>query len=238
MPSSWRAASDVLDRRTSRRRGHDCSMRLRARAVLFDNDGVLVDSHEQVVACWTRVADEFGLDIEVLLDELVGVRAIDTLARHLAGEQLQAAASRLEDYEIQSAARTVPLRGALDLTRALTGGRWAIVTSGSRPLAEARWQGAGIPIPEITVTADDVTKGKPDPAPFLTGARLLDVGPQDCIAFEDSASGGESARAAGMTVIAVGHQPWPFEPSARIDDLAGVSVTNAGPIIDLDLTTV
>lgn len=210
-------------------------MRITAAAVLFDNDGVLVDSHDQVVACWTRVADEFSLDIEVLLQQLVGVRAMDTLARHLPAERVGDAAARLEHLEIELAAQTKPLRGAIDLAQALDGGRWTIVTSGSRSLAEARWRNAGIPIPLKSVTADDVTIGKPDPAPFLAGARLLDVDPGNCAAFEDSASGGESARAAGMTVIAVGRQPWPFQPSARIDDLGAVSVNAVGPVIELDL---
>ncbi len=210
-------------------------MKRSAAAVLFDNDGVLVDSHEQVVACWTRVADEFGLDIDVLLEQLVGVRAVDTLARHLPAERVEAAAGRLEQLEIELADRTRPLRGAIDLTRSLLGGPWTIVTSGSRSLAEARWTGAGIPIPQVSVTADDVTQGKPDPEPFLAGARLLAVEPASCIAFEDSASGGESARAAGMTVIAVGRQPWPFDPFARVDDLAAVRTNAVGSMIELEL---
>ncbi|MEZ5409443.1 MAG: HAD-IA family hydrolase [Acidimicrobiales bacterium] len=193
-------------------------------AVLFDSDGVLVDSHVQVVACWTRLAAEFGLDIDLLLTELVGVRAVDTLGRYLAGDRLAAACDRLEDLEVETAGGTVPIAGAAELLGALPDGRWTIVTSATRRLGTARWQGAGLPVPERLVTADDVTAGKPDPQPFLAAARVLGVEPARCVVFEDSASGGRAAVAAGAAVVAVGQQPWPFEPAARVPDLRSVCV--------------
>lgn len=197
---------------------------LRADAVLFDSDGVLVDSHVQVVESWTRLAAEFGLDIDRLLTELVGVRAVDTLGRYLAGDRLAAACDRLEDLEVETAGGTVPVAGAAELLRSLPVGRWTIVTSATRRLGTARWRGAGLPVPDRLVTADDVTAGKPDPQPFLAAARVLGVDPTRCLVFEDSASGGRAALAAGASVVAVGDQPWPFEPAARVPDLRSVRV--------------
>lgn len=201
-------------------------MQIEADAVLFDNDGVLVDSHREVVEAWTQVGTEFGLDIERLLVELVGVRAIDTLSRHLPPDRCQQAVDRLEILEVELADQTRPLAGALELLTQLGDpvGRWTIVTSATRVLANARWAGAGIRIPPKTVTAEDVTKGKPDPEPFLTGARMLGVDPARCVVFEDSPSGGAAAMAAGATVVAVGHLAWADEPAVRVADLRSVSV--------------
>ncbi len=214
-------------------------MKVVADALLFDNDGVLVDSHEQVVAGWTQLAAEFDLDIETLLEQLVGVRAVDTLGRHLPPSEVEAAVAVLERLEVGLAAQTRPLRGAIELATQLHSGEWTIVTSASRRLAEARWNGAGIPIPARTVTADDVTEGKPHPEPFLAGAACLGAAPERCVVFEDSAAGGTAARAAGMQVIAVGHQPWSFEPLARVDDLTsvGVVLTADGMALELHPST-
>ncbi len=193
-------------------------------AVLFDNDGVLVDSHPQVIAAWTQVASEYDLPIEPLLTELAGVRARDTLGKYLDGEDLDTATQYLEDLEIASAGETLPLTGALRLLDALPDGRWTIVTSGTNRLARARWNGAGIPIPPQVVTAEDVGRGKPDPEPFLTGAARLGVDPSRVAVFEDSPSGGAAGLAAGAIVIAVGNQEWDQQPHARVQDLRDVEV--------------
>lgn len=197
-------------------------------AILFDNDGVLVDSHAQVMQAWGQLADEFGIDFSVLRRELVGARSRDTLSRHLTADVLDRAVDRLETLEIELATLTKPLAGALELTRQLGAGRWAIVTSASRLLAEARWNGAGVVKPDNTVTAENVSLGKPDPEPFLAGASALGVDPNRCVVFEDSAPGGESGRAAGATVIAVGGQPWTFEPAARVTDLSQIVARSDG----------
>lgn len=192
-------------------------------AILFDSDGVLVDSHEQVVVAWSRLALEFGLEIEPLLVELVGRRAADTLSRHLSPADTEAAVARLEDLEVEQAASTEPIPGAIELIAALDGAPWAIVTSASKRLAIARWAGAGIPLPPATVTAEDVLSGKPNPEPFLVGAGALSVSPGRCVVFEDSSSGGSAAVAAGATAVAVGAQAWSEEPSARVVDLRSVT---------------
>ena len=200
-------------------------------AILFDNDGVLVDSHAEVTEAWTQMANEFDLDGEELLKTAVGVRAIDTLSRYLEEPKLSAAYNRLADLEIALATRTRMLAGAETLLKSLPDSTWTVVTSAPRTLALARWAGAGITVPDQTVTGDDVSAGKPDPEPYLVGAKLLGVDPERCLVFEDSPSGGDAARAAGATVIAVGDQEWRFEPAARVDDLRevrGEALANGG----------
>lgn len=199
-------------------------MRLEADAVLFDSDGVLVDSHPQVMAAWTRLAHEYGLDTGRILVELVGRRSIDTLSEHLDPERADEACRRLEDLEVDSAVATVAVAGARELLARLPPGRFAFVTSATRRLATARWRGAGLPVPPLLITADDVTAGKPDPAPFLAGAALVGVDPRRCIVFEDSPSGGRAGLAAGATVVAVGRLEWPDTPAARVADLRHITV--------------
>lgn len=200
-------------------------MEITVDAVLFDNDGVLVDSHREVEQAWRQIAAEFDLDTDTLLVELIGRRAADTLSDHLDPEQCRLATARLEHLEIELADQTRPLAGALQLLDQLEGGRWTIVTSATRRLAEARWRGASIRIPERPVTADDVTNGKPDPEPFLVGAAAVGADPARCLIFEDSPAGGAAAHAAGASVVAVGDLEWPFEPLARIGDLTRVSAS-------------
>lgn len=200
------------------------SIEITADAVLFDNDGVLVDSHAETERAWRHLAGEFDLPTDQLLVELVGVRAVDTLSRYLSGRQLDDAVARLEDLEVELAPETTPLAGATELLDRLPAGRWTIVTSATHRLAAARWRGAGIVEPAAVITADAVERGKPDPEPFLAGARLLGVEPSRCVVFEDSPSGGAAGVAAGATVVAVGDQPWSVEPAVRVADLRAVSV--------------
>jgi sugar-phosphatase len=196
-------------------------------ALMFDSDGVLVDSHAQVDVAWRALADEFALDFTMLATQLVGVPARQTLARHLDGARLEAAVDRLEDLEVETAATTAAVRGAPELLAALPADRWAVVTSATRRLGEARWSGAGIPMPLLAITADDVERGKPAPDPYLAAAALLRVDPARCLVFEDSAAGGDAAVAAGATVAAVGDQVWRVTEAVRVADLATVRVEPA-----------
>ncbi|MEM9133244.1 MAG: HAD-IA family hydrolase [Actinomycetota bacterium] len=195
-------------------------------AVLFDNDGVLVDSHAQVVEGWHDIAAAFGLDATTLIDEGCGVRSIDTLRRFVPADRLDEAVELHEKLELESAAETGTIPGAAELLTDLPDGRWTIVTSATHGLAAARWAGAGITPPPQVVTADEVTNGKPDPEPYLLGAERLGVPASDCVVFEDSPFGGEAARTAGAHVVAVGDEPWPFEPLTRVPDLTHVRVVD------------
>ncbi len=172
-------------------------------AVLFDLDGVLVDSIECIKRHWTNWAARHGVDIEYLNRVAHGRRPIDIIrlvAPHLSAEEEDAAMSAAEASDTDGL-REVP--GADALVRALPPDAWAVVTSGSLAVATARMKRIGLPVPDVIVTANDVSEGKPNPAPFLLAAERLGVAPERCIVFEDAPAGIEAGLAGGMQVIAV-----------------------------------
>lgn len=172
-------------------------------AVLFDLDGTLVDSTASVRRSWTRWAGEFAVPAERLAGRH-GVPARAIVEAVLDVPRRAAALARIEQLEVVDAASgIVPLPGAAAALAALPAGRAAIVTSCSAPLARARAATAGIAVPGVVVTADDVATGKPDPAPYLLGARLLGADPACCLVVEDAPAGLVSGRAAGAATLAV-----------------------------------
>lgn len=203
------------------------SMELTCAAVMFDSDGVLVDSHLDGHRAWTQLAVEFGFELsDEIFVGLAGIRPADSIARFVPADRIDEAVARLEDLEVGLASSTAPLAGAPELLNALGSESWAMVTSAGRRLAVARWAGAGIPISEVVIAAEDVALGKPHPEPYLVGAAALGVDAADCIVFEDSLSGAASAFGAGARVIAVGEQPWPTPPTARVRNLADVIISS------------
>jgi sugar-phosphatase len=192
-----------------------------ASGFLFDNDGVLVDSHAQVEVAWAELARRFDLDYATLAPLLVGRRAGDTLSRFLAGDALAAAEEQLERIEIEVAHDTHRIDGAAEFLGSLTV-PWTVVTSATTPLARARWEAAGLDVPNAVVTADQVREGEPDPEPYLRGAEMIGIEPAEIVVFEDAPAGGIAARDAGCMIVAVGDLEWTFEPAARIPDLTHV----------------
>ncbi len=172
-------------------------------AILFDLDGVLIDSTASVARQYRAWSLENGLDPEFVLRNAHGVRTVEVIQRvapHLNPEE---ETLKIEKREVEDHAGVAAIPGAPELTRSLPIGRWGVVTSGRRHLATGRLHLGGIQVPEVLVTAEDVQRGKPDPAPYLKGAQLLGFNPQDCIVFEDAPAGITSAHAAGMKVIAL-----------------------------------
>ena len=173
----------------------------RCSALLFDLDGVLVDSTRSVDRQWRIWAREQGIDEEKVMALGHGVRTIDVIravAPHLDAE---AEVRKLESREAEDHDGVAVMPGAAELVRAIPEGRWCVVTSGTRHLARARLRLAGIPIPMILITADDVANGKPYPEPYLQAAELLGVDPKECLVIEDAPAGIQSAHAGGMKVI-------------------------------------
>jgi sugar-phosphatase len=171
--------------------------------VLFDLDGVLVDSTPAVTRVWSAWAVEHGYDPAEVVRIAHGRRAIETvelIAPHL---DSSAELAQLERRELDDTDGLVVFAGAARLLAALPSNRWAVVTSGTRRLATKRLQLAGLPLPEKLVSAEEVKLGKPAPAPFLRGAELLGLRPGDCVVVEDAPSGIEAAHRAGMTALAV-----------------------------------
>ena len=174
-----------------------------AKAILFDMDGVLMDSTPSVERVWRTWAAMHSLDPDRVASQAHGRRSIETI-RAVAPE-LDAEKENVivEKMEIDDKEGVTALPGAAELLAHLPADRFAIVTSATRPLAVARMGYAGIPVPRHIITANDVIHGKPSPEPFLKGAALLGFAQVDCLVFEDSPAGIASARSAGMKAIAL-----------------------------------
>ena len=171
-----------------------------AKGLLFDNDGVLVDSMQGAIAAWRQWGEKYFPGFE-LTSEHHGKRAQD-LALQMVGEELfEEANNHINQLEQDLAHLTVPLAGAIDLTKSLKPGTWTVVTSANPNLAKARLTAAGVPVPTELVTAYDVQRGKPDPEPYLLGATRLGFDISDCVVFEDAAAGIHAGLEAGAGLL-------------------------------------
>ncbi len=172
-------------------------------ASLFDLDGVLVDSAACVERHWHRWAAKHGLDVGKILQVAHGRRTMDTIttvAPHLDAESEAAALVRGEETDTVG---VYEVAGARELLDCLPSAAWAVATSGNTRTALTRMLHAGLPRPEVLISADDVSQGKPHPEPYLCAARRLEVAPTGCVVVEDTPAGVEAARAAEMRVIAI-----------------------------------
>ncbi|MFM7030299.1 MAG: HAD-IA family hydrolase [Micrococcales bacterium] len=199
-------------------------MKFSARGLLFDNDGVLVDSLPAATAAWAEWASRYAPGWNWAEAENSGVRAQDMVLRMVGEEKFAEANEFINRLELETASSTIPLRGALELTRSLRPGTWTVCTSAIAALGRARLSAAGIPVPEQLVTGDDVTNGKPDPEPYLLGAARLGFEPEDCVVFEDALAGCQAAFDAGVGLI-VGVSESALETPADIvvRDLSGIT---------------
>ncbi len=172
-------------------------------ALLFDLDGVLVDSTACVSRIWAAWARKHGLDPDYVVHVTHGQRTVETVAKVAPHLDAQHEADEIVAVELGDTQGLRVLPGAKALLESLPPDRYTIVTSGTRPLATKRLQAAGLPVPLRMITADDVAQGKPHPEPFLAGAKLLGFPAEQCVVFEDAPSGLLAARAAGMLTIAL-----------------------------------
>ena len=171
-------------------------------ALLFDMDGVLIDSTPAVTRVWTRWAIAHGFDPDEVVLKAHGRPSIATIRDYLPHGDHEAENREVERREIEDLEGVVTLPGARELLNALPPDRWTVVTSCTRLLAEVRLRAAGLPIPRHLLTCDDVRKGKPDAEPYLKGASLLGVSAADCVVIEDVPAGIRAGKAAGARVIA------------------------------------
>ena len=200
-------------------------------AILFDLDGVLVDSTGSVTRQWRRWAQEQNLDPDKVVEIAHGVRTIEIvrrLAPHLDAkdETLRLEKREADDYEGVSV-----MPGARELLKAIPEGRWCVVTSGTRYLATSRLKLANLPTPKVLVSADDVSKGKPDPEPYLMGAKLLGINPAECLVVEDAPAGIRAAHAGEMKAIGI-TSTYPeaalHEADVVVQSLAQIKVRSTG----------
>jgi len=172
-------------------------------AILFDLDGVLVDSTAAVDREWRAWARRKGIDGDAVMAIAHGVRTLEVIQRVAPHLDAEAEVRELERREADHQEGVSVMPGAAELVRSIPEGRWGVVTSGTRLLASARLRFCGLPVPKVLVTADDVAHGKPHPEPYLKGAELLGVSPAECLVTEDAPAGIRSARAGGMKVVGI-----------------------------------
>nr|WP_145483874.1 MULTISPECIES: HAD family hydrolase [Streptomyces] len=212
-------------------------MTIHAHALLFDNDGTLVSSYDSVVRCWTLWAREYGVTAGQFAQvELHGRTAAEIVADLLPAHRVPEAVARVERLEVADVSGVRLLPGTREFLNSLPADRWAVVTSATRRLAEARLTAVGV-TPKCLVSADDVTRGKPDPEPYLLAARQLGADPADCVVFEDAPAGLRAACAAGMRTVALAttHRAEELDADLVVDDLAALRalVTDGGVAISV-----
>jgi len=176
---------------------------IRCRGMLFDLDGVLVDSTPAVARVWAWWAREHGFNADEVVEQAHGRPSIATIRELLPNSGYEAENREVERREIEDIEGVIALPGALKLLEALPLDRWAIVTSCTRRLAEVRIGAAELPKPKYLVTSNDVRRGKPDPEPYLKGAQLLAVPAEECVVFEDAPAGIRAGKGAGARVVAL-----------------------------------
>ncbi|MBX7267731.1 HAD-IA family hydrolase [Micromonospora sp. Llam7] len=205
-------------------------------AVLFDNDGTLVDSTSAITRCWDRWRTEYRVDQDRFHKvDFFGRPVREIVSDILPRELVHRAALHYEEMEAADT-ECVVLPGVLNLLADLPAPRWAVVTSASRKVAELRLARLGVRIPQL-VCADDVRCGKPDPEPYLLAARRLGVDPATCIVVEDAPMGLVAAKAAGMHTIAVTstHARNELRADIVIDTLAQIRVRHDDQLVHLEI---
>ena len=206
-------------------------VRLPARGLLFDNDGVLVDSEASVESSWRRWALDHDLDPAEVMAAVPGRRAADTVAVFVKPAQVEESVAAITRYELEDVGGTTAVPGVLDLVPQLDGGVWAVVTSGVRELATARLRAAGVVPPPVMVTAEDVTAGKPDPEGYAKAAATLGYPPADVLVLEDSHSGVAAGQAAGCRVVGIGEEALATTADVVVRDLTGARWTGDGLLL-------
>jgi mannitol-1-/sugar-/sorbitol-6-phosphatase len=191
-------------------------------ALLCDLDGVLVDSTAAIVRCWHRLADRHGADHALVESTIHGRPARESIALLLPDVDIDAEAALLTDWELADLDDVHALPGAVQLRERWPEEVFAIVTGCVAPLAHARLGVAGIAPPPALVTAEMVSRGKPDPECYLLAAGELGVRPERCLAVEDAPAGLAAARAAGMRTAAVTttHEAWQLEADLVVGTVA------------------
>jgi sugar-phosphatase len=205
-------------------------MQVEIHGLLFDNDGVLVDSHGAAKQAWDQWAIEFGKVFNI--DDNAGRRAQDLVLEMVGEELFEFANDRINQLEQDSAHQTIALPGAVDLLTGLPAGAWTVCTSANPNLGRARLAAAGLPIPSELVTAYDVERGKPHPDPYLLGARRLKLRASECVVFEDADAGVQAAKAAGAGfIVGVSERAIDTKADVVVRDLTGIRFERGSLVI-------
>lgn len=181
---------------------------MKFKGLLFDLDGTLIDSNAAVDRSWMEWCRRNNIDFALASKVYHGRPAGDTIKEFLSNlseEKVEQEILWLQHQESTDVADVVPLPGSIEFLQTLDSHNipWAIVTSGTLPVATARIKASGIPKPAVLITPERVTKGKPDPEPYQLGASELGLSVEECIVFEDAHAGLNAGNAAGCKTVAV-----------------------------------
>jgi mannitol-1-/sugar-/sorbitol-6-phosphatase len=210
-------------------------IQLHCAALLFDLDGVLVDSTPAVARVWSRWAIKHGLNPDDVIAHAHGRPSLSTIRELLPDADEEVENREVERGEIEDLEGVIPLPGAIELLKSIPADRWTIVTSCTRALANVRMRAAGLPMPMKLITADDIIHGKPDPEPYLKGAAALGFNTDECVVLEDAPAGIYAGKATGAKVIALKTTVQESELQAAgadwiVNTCADVSLTGSGVI--------
>jgi mannitol-1-/sugar-/sorbitol-6-phosphatase len=208
-------------------------MKIQCSCVLFDLDGVLVDSTPAVARVWAKWAAKHGFVADEVVRQAHGRPSIDTIRDLLPHADHDAENLEVERGEIEDVDGVIPLPGALELLQALPQDRWTIATSCTRRLAEVRIRAAGLPVPRKMITSTDVQRGKPDPEPYIKAAQILGFASADCIVVEDAPAGIRAGKAAGARVLALRTTA----PDAELTEAGATWIIDNLAALHLDPTT-
>ena len=210
----------------------------RCKAILFDLDGVLVDSTECVERTWRGWATRHSLDPETVISLAHGRPTRETVRLVAPELDVEAEAALLEAGEAMASDGIYKIPGAREILESLPAGSWAVVTSGTRAIAEFRLKLTGLPIPPVLICADEIERGKPDPQGYLTAAAQLRRSADECVVIEDAPLGIQAAQAARMRVIAIA-ATYPRErlasADAVVERLADLTINHDADGIQIDI---
>lgn len=206
-------------------------------AMLFDMDGTIINSIAAAENVWAKWARAHGIDVETFLPTIHGRRAIDTIASlNLPGVDAAAEAAYITQAEIAEVEGIQEIPGAAAFLNRIPVSSWAVVTSAPRELALTRLKAAGLPIPQVLITAEDVEQGKPKPDCYLLAAKRLGVNCTDCLIFEDAEIGIAAALASGGTLVVVTATHTTHSPAGAAQQLAVKDYIQHGDLLLSKLT--
>jgi sugar-phosphatase len=210
---------------------------LTASALLFDMDGVLVDSRPVVERVWRRWAERTGRPGDHVVAMAHGRRSIETIGMVAPDLDTDAEAAWLDEQELLDTEGILAIPGAAEFVASLPRDRWALVTSARDDLARLRLRVCGIPTPDVLVSSDAVERGKPAPDGFLIGAERLGVAPGECLVFEDAPPGIEAAKRAGMRVVGLPttHERHLLDTDVVIQDFTHAAATFADGALRIEI---
>lgn len=172
-------------------------------AVIFDLDGVIIDSDAAIEERWKQWAERQDIPFEDIEAVYHGRSMVEVIEKVAPGLDAEAEVERMDDVVTAAPDSVRAFDGVNEILDSVPSERWAIATSARRRTATNRLNHVGLPTPNVFITANDVKRSKPAPDTYLLAAERLQVDPPDCIVFEDAPSGVEAAHRAGATVIGV-----------------------------------